>query len=383
MINIREMTVLIADDSPSMCQGISGMMKVLDYGKRFISVGDGKEAWDVLCEEPVDLLLLDYNMPVVNGAEVLGWVRMDRGLRDLPVIMITAEACMDYVAVMGESEIDAYILKPLTVKVLEEKISQVVEKANNPPPMIKYLRAARKCEEKGDLEAAVRLAQRAVRENPKSTRPIRELGYYHLKRGDLDPAEKYLRAAAEKNYLDVFAFDKLGELYLLKDDTEKAARYFFKAMEVSPRQIERGVRLGKLLVEKKNFKKARDVFKKVFSLPSADPALREEIANFCLENGFHEYAVRLLEDLADDYPARGDILFRLGMFLVGEGEKIKALTYLTKAADLDKRDVGIRLELARIYLEMEKPLLAEKPLFEVLQIDSGHEEAGNLYKKCT
>lgn len=48
--------------------------------------------------------------------------------------MLTAEAYQDYVAEAAESGIDAYILKPLTIKILKEKISIVVEKANNPPP---------------------------------------------------------------------------------------------------------------------------------------------------------------------------------------------------------------------------------------------------------
>lgn len=383
MLELEKLTVLIADDSVNMCQSIGGMMKVLGYGKRFISVNNGKEAWDVLNQEPIDLLLLDYNMPLMTGAEVLNLIRSDRELRDLPVIMITAEAYQDYVAEIGESEIDAYILKPLTIKVLEERVNQVIDKANHPPPMVKYLKAARKCEESGDYDTAIRLAQNAVKENPKSTRPVRELGYYYLKKGDLEPAEKYLKIAAGKNRLDVFAFDKLGELYLLRDDVERASRFFFRAMAISPRQIGRGVRLGKILVGKGDFKKAEEVFKKVFSLPSATPELREEVAGFCADKGFDDYARKLLEDLADDYPTRGDLLYKLARFLLEGGEKIRAITYLAKAAGLDKLDVDIRMDLARLYLEMNKPLLAEKPLLQVLQIDRNHKEAKELLQKCT
>jgi CheY-like chemotaxis protein len=383
MINLKKMTVLIADDSPNMCQSISGMMKVLEFGKRLISVNNGKEAWDILREQSVDLLLLDYNMPIMTGSEVLSQIRMDRDLRDLPVIMITAEAYQDYVAEIGESEIDAYILKPLTIKVLEEKVNLVINKANNPPPMIKCLKMARKCEESGDYETAITLAQKAIKENPKSTRPVRELGYYYLKNGDLDSAEKYLKVAAKKNYLDVFAFDKLGELYLKRNDTDSATKYFFKAMAVSPRQIGRGVRLGKLLIKKNNFDKAQEVFKKVFSLPSSTPELQEEVADFCIDKGCNDYAKKLLEDLADDFPERGDLLFKLGKFLLGEGEKIRAITFLAKAASIDKLNIEIRLELGRLYLEMNKPLLAEKPLLQILHINKNHKEAQALLKRCT
>lgn len=383
MIDREKMTVLIVDDSMNMCQSMSGMMKVIGYGKRFLSAQNGKEALDILEKEKVDLLLLDYSMPVMSGAEVLNHVRMDRDLRDLPVIMITAQAFQDYVAEIGESSVDAYILKPLTVKVLEDKVSQVIHKANNPPPMVRLLKMARECEDKGDLEGAVEHARQAARENPKSTRPLRELGYLHLKRGDLDAAEKLLLDVTRHNDMDVTAFHYLGELYLKREDIEKAARYLEKAMAISPRQLDRGVNFGKVLLMKGLVEKASRVFEKVLSLPVATPELKEEIADFCLKNGSREYAIRLLEGLAEDYPKRGDLLLRLGKLLAGFGENVRAVSYLTQVAQQESFNIEVRLELGRLYLAMKKPILAEKPLVEILEIDRDHEEAGALLKKCS
>lgn len=101
-------------------------------------------------------------------------IREDRDLRNIPVIMITAEANREYVAEVAESEIDAYILKPLTIKVLDDKISLVVEKANNPPPMVVHLKRAMVCEEQDDIDAAVKEAELAMDAEPKSSRPVRE-----------------------------------------------------------------------------------------------------------------------------------------------------------------------------------------------------------------
>ena len=202
MIHIREMRVMIADDAPPMCKSIHNMMKVIRYGSEFLFAYNGEEVIDNLQKNPVDLLLLDYNMPVMNGAETLSNIRSDRKLRDLPVIMITAEAYTDYVAEVGESEIDAYILKPVTIKLLQEKISYVVEKANDPPPMVYHLKRARVFEEKGEIDAAIREAEMAMEANPNVTRPIRELGYFYFKKNDLKGAEKWLLKAASMNYLD-------------------------------------------------------------------------------------------------------------------------------------------------------------------------------------
>jgi CheY-like chemotaxis protein len=137
MIDINEMTVLITDDMPNMINTIRSVMKVLGYGKKFIPASNGQEAWQVLKKEPVDLAILDYNMPYMTGAGLLSRIREDRNLRDLPVVMVTAEGNREFVAEAAESEIDAYILKPVTVKVLGDKVLGVINNANEPPPMVR------------------------------------------------------------------------------------------------------------------------------------------------------------------------------------------------------------------------------------------------------
>ena len=245
MIDVHEMKVLIVDDMPSMCKFIHKMMRNIGYGKEFIFSYSGKDALEQLKKQPVDLVLLDYNMPEISGSEILSNIRDDRDLRDTPVIMVTAEAYSDFVAEVGESEVDAYILKPITMKILEEKISFVIDRYNNPPPMLYHLKRAREFEDKGDLDSAIQEALLAREANPDVTRPIRELGYFYYKKNDLKEAETWLLKAADMNKLDVIAFHYLGEIYLRWKDIEKAAHYLERAMRISPRHLQRGIHFGK------------------------------------------------------------------------------------------------------------------------------------------
>ncbi|MBW2107473.1 MAG: response regulator [Deltaproteobacteria bacterium] len=382
MIDIVEMTVLIADDMPNMVTAIRSMLKHLNFGKTFIPAHDGEEAWNLLKKEPVDLAILDYNMPVMNGAEVLSRIREDRALRDLPVVMVTAQANREFVAEAAESEIDAYILKPATVKVLGDKILNVVRNANSPSPMVRYLKEARQHEESGDIDAAIKAARQAIEANPASSRPPRELGYYYMRKQDLKAAEKWLLKAAEMNPLDVIACHHLGELYVQSNDIESASKYFEKAMQISPRHVGRAVFFGTTLLERKMVQEAVQVFDKALGLSGHDTQLQENIALSCIEKGAKQYGAKLLEALYRQDPNRDNLAARLGITFRELGQFGKALTYLTRAEEQSPKDLALKIHLAKVYLAMGKVIRAEKALKQVLKIDPDNEQAWELIKKC-
>ncbi len=382
MIDIKEMTVLIADDMSNMIVTIRSVMKVLKYGKRFMSANNGEEAWQILKKEPIDLAILDYNMPVMTGGELLSRIREDRDLRDLPVVMVTAYAQSEFVAEAAESEIDAYVLKPVTVKVLGDKVLGVIKNANEPPPMVYHLQKARSFEEAGDMGAAIGEAKLAMEANPKSSRPLREIGYYYFKKDDLKEAEKWLLKAAEMNSLDVFAFHYLGELYLKRDEIEEASKYFDKAMSISPRHLTRGINFGKILVQRNNIEKAVKVFDKAISLSEDALELREEIADFCIEEGAKKYGAKLLGSIITADSTRKDLLFKLGVVLAEIGKHSKALSYLTKAEQEDRDNLDIKVHIAKVYLVLDRKIRAEKALKEILKADPKNKEAMELLKQC-
>jgi len=298
------------------------------------------------------------------------------------VIMITAEAFRDYVAEAAESTVDAYILKPLTIRLLEEKIGYVIENANNPPPMVSHLKKALEFEDAGDFDAAIEEVKLAKEADPKSSRPIRDLGYYYYKKNDLKRAEKWLLKAAEMNYLDVFAFHYLGEVYLERDDIEKAQQYFEKAMQISPRHLSRGIHFGKTLVKRNMLTKAMEVFDNALQLSGSTVEIMEEIADFCHENGAHEYAAKLLGSIIRENPNRKDLFYKLGKALESLGNTKKAITYLHRAEGYDLENLDIKISLAKCYLNFGKPIFAEKTLNRALEIDPDHKEARKLLASC-
>jgi len=208
------------------------------------------------------------------------------------------------------------------------------------------------------------------------------LGYYYFKKDNLKEAERWLLKAAEMNYMDVFAFHYLGELYLKLNDIENAHRYFEKAMKISPRHLTRGIHFAKTLVERKMITKAVHVFDEVLKLSGSTLELREEIADFCIDEGASEYAAKLLESIIKEKPDRTDLFFKLGKALENLGDIEKAITYLIKAGKIDKENAGINIHLAKDYLTLGKPIYAEKAIKEILKINPSHKVARELLKQC-
>ncbi len=189
MIDVKNMTVLIADDMLNIRKAVKSTLMILGYGKEFLQAENGKAALDILRKDPVDLVIIDWNMPIMTGTEVLSYIRSDRLLRDLPVIMVTAEANKDIVAQAAESEIDGYLLKPITVKALGDKIISVVNEVNHPTPMSYHLKRAKEYEEEGNIDEAIEETRAAMQANPKSSRPVRDVGDFAFKKGHLKAAE--------------------------------------------------------------------------------------------------------------------------------------------------------------------------------------------------
>jgi CheY-like chemotaxis protein len=382
MIDPQTMTVLICDDMITMCRSIHKMMKVIGFGKAFHYAHNGKEALSALRKKGIDLLLMDYNMPVMNGGETLAQIREDRLLRDLPVLMISANASTEYVAEVAETDIDGFIAKPLTVKVLEQKLTLVVDNANNPPPVTKHLKNARDCEEDDDLPGAIRDARLAVEAAPHSSKPLRELGYYYLKNGAPESAEKMLLKAAKMNDLDVVAFHQLGEFYIEKKDYEKAQYYLEKAMKISPRHLARGFQFGKTLIQLQENKKAVEVFDSIIKLSDDSQKTKEQIAELCLGTGTSAYAAELFESILANNPKRKELFHKIGMAWKVAGRTSEALSNLGKAEQHDPEDIGIKIDLAKSFIDLEKPILAERALKRALRIDPEHNQAQKLMKDC-
>ena len=120
------MKLLVVDDSSTMRRIIKNTLARLGH-KDVIEGADGVEGWSALDQNPdIDMLITDWNMPEMNGLELVKKVRADSRFKDLPIIMVTTEGGKAEVITALKAGVNNYIVKPFTPQVLKEKLGAVM-----------------------------------------------------------------------------------------------------------------------------------------------------------------------------------------------------------------------------------------------------------------
>ncbi|MSR63056.1 MAG: response regulator [Planctomycetes bacterium] len=115
------MKILIVDDSLAARSFIARMLT--KQGHECVMASHGGEALERLTsEEVIELALVDWNMPFMNGLELVKAVRANSRRRDLPMLMVTSECELERVALAFEAGADEYLMKPFTDVELSSKI---------------------------------------------------------------------------------------------------------------------------------------------------------------------------------------------------------------------------------------------------------------------
>jgi two-component system chemotaxis response regulator CheY len=114
-------TILVVDDSPTMRRMIMASLRELKEVK-FDQAASGLEAIERLAVAPVDLVVLDLNMPDVHGLEVLRFVRTHERFRSLPVVVLTTRSDEESRAAAMHEGATRYLTKPFQPATLAPEI---------------------------------------------------------------------------------------------------------------------------------------------------------------------------------------------------------------------------------------------------------------------
>ena len=123
----KDMSILVVDDFPTMRRIVRSLLKELGF-TNVEEAEDGQDALNKLRSGSFEFVVSDWNMPNLDGVEMLKIIRADSDLKDLPVLMVTAEAKKENIIAAAQAGANGYIVKPFTSATLEEKLNKVFEK---------------------------------------------------------------------------------------------------------------------------------------------------------------------------------------------------------------------------------------------------------------
>ncbi|HEC96884.1 MAG TPA: chemotaxis protein CheY [Nitrospirae bacterium] len=123
------MKILVVDDFSTMRKIVKNVLKQLGYNN-IEEAEDGAQAYTKLKNNTFNFVVSDWNMPNMDGLDMLKKVRSDPELKDLPVLMVTAEAEKDKVVTAIKAGVNNYIVKPFTAETLKQKMEQIFERLN-------------------------------------------------------------------------------------------------------------------------------------------------------------------------------------------------------------------------------------------------------------
>ncbi len=132
---LADLHFLVVDDFSGMRAVIGNLLKDLGYAK-VTEAGDGRDAMARLHHNdsvpPINFIITDLNMPEMDGLELLKTVRATREMRNMPVLIVTAEGKRENILSVAQAGADGYIVKPFTSATLKDKIEKILHKRSVP-----------------------------------------------------------------------------------------------------------------------------------------------------------------------------------------------------------------------------------------------------------
>jgi two-component system chemotaxis response regulator CheY len=119
----NKLSLLVIDDHRTMVEIIKGLLQQIGFA-HIDTAMDGQKGLELLVQRKYDLVISDWNMPVMDGLELLKRVRSSTNpqIKAVPFILLTAESKTDNIIAAKQAGVNNYIIKPMTQAVLKQKI---------------------------------------------------------------------------------------------------------------------------------------------------------------------------------------------------------------------------------------------------------------------
>jgi two-component system chemotaxis response regulator CheY len=126
-MHAKELTFLVVDDFSTMRRILVSLLRECGYA-RTSEAEDGLQAMRIIENSDIGFVITDWNMPNMNGIELLSAIRGNPAKKHTPVLLITAEAKKENIVQAVHAGADGYIVKPFSAVTLHEKMTKIFAK---------------------------------------------------------------------------------------------------------------------------------------------------------------------------------------------------------------------------------------------------------------
>ncbi len=123
--NTEDLQILVVDDSSTFLKYLSHLLNDLGI-ENIATAKDGTEALDIIATQYFDLIITDYNMPNMDGLEMVNQIRHGKKQNNIPILMITSEQSEERLTLLKNSGVSAVVDKPFAPAIIKNLITRLL-----------------------------------------------------------------------------------------------------------------------------------------------------------------------------------------------------------------------------------------------------------------
>ena len=366
---------LIVDDQITMLRAIRTMLKHLYQDKRVEIVDNGKNALEILRNFDVRFVITDWNMPLLNGIELLKIIRKNPRWHEIPVLMISDELSREKFLYALEESVDGYQLKPFTEEKLITSINSILRARQKQTPIQLEISTIRRLILFEKYDEAVEQA-RQLSQNEQSLETLLLLSESCFQKGDFDNSRITLEKIIAIKPLGR-ALHLLGKICTAEKKYNDALTYLQQAIEINPLNLDQKIDAGRTFLSLGMMGEAEEMFK---SIIQANPTYLAyvEIGKAYLEHDELEAAAGFLDKVPELIPETVEVYISFAIELLKAGDFERSIQQFRRCQKLSADNTLLLFHLGKAFSANENNKNAKIVLCRVLDLDQNHEEAFNL-----
>lgn len=333
MKDVEHITVLLVEPDAGEMGRVSGILQEMELFN-YLQAENGPEALAMLSSFVPEMVIAQEDTPQISGLSLLRLVRRQNSLEEQTVFVLYGrKLSRSLVAQAGRAGVNSIIFMPCDKKTFQRKIYEAIHPPKDPKDekAEELYEISLKQIEEGQLDRALKTSQSILKIHD-SAEVYFNMGYIKSVKGDLEEALECFKKATLINGYHALAYQRIGLIYEKMGQPDEAAANLAKAAEI------------------------------------------------CLEKHQNNEAEEILNNVLALRPDSSNVYNSLGIIYRRQKRLTEALKAYEKALRVDPGDEYVYFNVARVYLDMENSLTAQKYLRRSVKINPDFSEAIDLLR---